>query len=811
MQVVQKKKILMLSDHPLSTSGVGTQARWLAQGLINTGKWTFRCFGGAIKHENYDPIKVNDDMIIKPTNGFGDKNMLRLTLAAEKPDVLLLFTDPRFFIWVWEMEDEIHKVCPIAYNHLWDNGPWPEFNRVLYESTDLINCINHPTYEMVSKRFPERTNYIPHAIPDNIFFPLPDNDRQRLKSMILGPNRADHFTILYVSRNARRKMPSDIIVSFKQFLTALESKYGHRKATLVMHTDPLDPEGPNLHHVIDMLHLKNDIVFSKERIGFTEMNSLYNIGDTIINRSCFVPGTRVVVKDKGYLPIEEVSIGDYVMTHKRRWMPVIDTIRNSGRNKRMLKLSVTNSNSVTCTDDHKLLAVKRSDLPRKFSFISNANSVLDYAHLTPAKELNVGDYVVAANEQYKPTQEITTLSMWDLVKSDTYLRAGHKESSIYANVDERIISQIMQPLDHGPTSVELTTDVAYVLGNWTADGTTHSTAVAFDKRHPDRITNYVNALERGFAMKTNIIDRKNHVEVIVKNGGVLAKLFTKLCGEYSHGKHVPECIKNGTLALQKAYLAGYLAGDGCTLKHPSYGHLTHRIRTVSNAIAYDLRQILTNLDYTPNLYEHSNAHGYNKNGRIWTLEWRDRVGGKQANSSCRSWNVNGVIISRIHKIEETESVDTVYDLTVDTDHTYMVENITVSNCNEGFGLPTLEMMMCGKPIIALKTGGLTRQVEDHNTGEQFGIALEPEVKSLVGNQLVPYIYEDFVSYETVSNAFMKMYEMGPEERAKLGARAREHALKNYNMNNLINDWDRTLTTLTETWREKHVRWEMNEI
>ena len=57
--VPQKKhKILMLSDHPLCTSGVGVQARFLIQGLLNTGKYTFRCLGGAIKHPNYDPIKL---------------------------------------------------------------------------------------------------------------------------------------------------------------------------------------------------------------------------------------------------------------------------------------------------------------------------------------------------------------------------------------------------------------------------------------------------------------------------------------------------------------------------------------------------------------------------------------------------------------------------------------------------------------------------------------------------------------------------------------------------------------------------------
>jgi glycosyltransferase involved in cell wall biosynthesis len=315
------------------------------------------------------------------------------------------------------MEDEIHQVCPIAYNHLWDNYPWPDFNKVLYESTDLINCINWPTYQMVKERFPEKTNYIPHAVPKEIYHPLPEDEQKKHKIAILGQSRADHFTVLFVSRNARRKMPSDILVSWKKFIEQLNEKHGHSKATLVMHTEPLDPEGPNLLHVVDALGIKDNIVFSKDRIEFQDMNKLYNACDTVVNRSC----------------------------------------------------------------------------------------------------------------------------------------------------------------------------------------------------------------------------------------------------------------------------------------------------------------------------------------------------------------------------------------------------------NEGFGLSTLEAMMCAKPIIAIKTGGLTRQVEDLETGEQFGIGLDPDAKSLVGNQLVPYIYEDYITHDSLTNAFMQMYEWGPEKRKKIGERALEHANKDYDLNNVISSWDKTLTNLIETWQTTHKPWEIKKI
>lgn len=281
----KKKKILVLSDHALSTSGVGTQTRHLLNGLIQKGEWSFRQFGAAMKHTDYRTIAVNDDLIIKPIDGFGSKELIRVTLATEKPDAIFIFTDPRFFIWLFEMEDEIHQMCPIVWWHVWDNHPYPQFNDTLYQSTDLINCHSYMTYELVKDHFPNKTNFIPHAIPDSIFFPLNDIERSMHKRQLIGANRHDHFVAIWVNRNARRKRSSDVIVAWKLFLDMLQEKHGHKKATLIMHTDPLDQEGPNLFSVAEQFGVVNNVFFSRDRIDFDKMNVLYNISDCCVNIS----------------------------------------------------------------------------------------------------------------------------------------------------------------------------------------------------------------------------------------------------------------------------------------------------------------------------------------------------------------------------------------------------------------------------------------------------------------------------------------------------------------------------------------------
>ncbi len=285
-----KKKILFISDHPLSTSGVGCQARYLIEGLLKTEKYTFRCLGAAIKHGDYNLKRISDDWWIKPIDGFGDKNMIRLLLATERPDAMVIFTDPRFFGHVFDMEDEVHQLCPIAWWAVWDCDPFPEFNTPIYECVDMINCHSHMTYNLYGDRFPERKdktiNWIPHTIPKQIFHPLEESEVQQARIKMFGDERKDWFIGFWVNRNARRKMPADVIESWSLFLDNLEEEYGHRDAILVMHTDPMDQEGPNLFKVVEHFQVTDNVSFSTDRIEFEEMNILHNCADFYINIAC---------------------------------------------------------------------------------------------------------------------------------------------------------------------------------------------------------------------------------------------------------------------------------------------------------------------------------------------------------------------------------------------------------------------------------------------------------------------------------------------------------------------------------------------
>lgn len=296
----KKYKILTLCDHPLSTSGVGVQAGLLLQGLINTGKYKFVSLGGAQKHTDYNISRPSPDLIIKPVDGFGTKEQVRQILLTERPDAVFIFTDPRQFIWVWEMADEIRQICPIAYWHVWDNEPYPAFNEVWYDSTDLINCLAWKTYELLQPHYPDKTNYIPHTFPKEMYHPLPEYQVNQVVAEKFG-SKADWFKVLWVNRNATRKLGADVIACFSEFLDALEKKHGHRKALMIMHTDPLDIEGPNLIEASALYKIQDHVMFSTEKLQPPDMNMLHNISDTLIN----------IAKAEGFglSPLVEMMVG----------------------------------------------------------------------------------------------------------------------------------------------------------------------------------------------------------------------------------------------------------------------------------------------------------------------------------------------------------------------------------------------------------------------------------------------------------------------------------------------------------------------
>lgn len=123
--------------------------------------------------------------------------------------------------------------------------------------------------------------------------------------------------------------------------------------------------------------------------------------------------------------------------------------------------------------------------------------------------------------------------------------------------------------------------------------------------------------------------------------------------------------------------------------------------------------------------------------------------------------------------------------------------INIAN-NEGFGLTTAESLMAGTPIIVNVTGGLQDQcgfnfTEDdyihvkslHNKSEraqtehgEWVFPVWPSVNNLNGSVPTPYIFDDRVNNDEVTEAIHKVYKLSKKERKRRGLLGREFMLKN---------------------------------
>ena len=293
----QRKKILLICDDIRVHSGVATVAREMVINTAHHFNWVN--LAGAINHpEKGKRFDLSADtnthagiedasIFLYPTDGYGNPDLIRQMIQMEKPDAIMLITDPRYFDWLFAMENEIRKYCPIIYLNIWDDLPTPLYNKGFYESCDALLAISKQTKlinELVlgDKKVNKVIEYVPHGLNENIFKPLDDSELVELKKNLFQGQEKD-FILFFNSRNIRRKQIPDTMLAFKYFLDTLPNEKAE-KCAFILHTEIVSEHGTDLEAVRKLFFkdYPNAIYFSTQKLGAGELNMLYNLADAQI-------------------------------------------------------------------------------------------------------------------------------------------------------------------------------------------------------------------------------------------------------------------------------------------------------------------------------------------------------------------------------------------------------------------------------------------------------------------------------------------------------------------------------------------------
>jgi len=295
----KRKKILLITDDIRVHSGVATVGREVVLHTAQHFNWV--TLGGSIKHPdagkrldlsqstNETSGLTDSSVIVYPVDGYGTQELLRNIINIERPDAIMLITDPRYFVHIFQIENEIRKNIPITYLNIWDDYPAPLYNKAYYEACDLLMGISRQTVNinrlvLGDKAKNKILRYVPHGLNHEMMKPLDKNDPELIKfRKSLFGNKEYDFVLFFNSRNIRRKQIPDTMLAYKLFIDQLPIEQA-KKCAFILHTEIVSEHGTDLEAVRELLleGEQYNIIFSTNRLSTPEMNLLYNCTDAQI-------------------------------------------------------------------------------------------------------------------------------------------------------------------------------------------------------------------------------------------------------------------------------------------------------------------------------------------------------------------------------------------------------------------------------------------------------------------------------------------------------------------------------------------------
>jgi len=347
---------------------------------------------------------------------------------------------------------------------------------------------------------------------------------------------------------------------------------------------------------------------------------------------CFMAGTLITTQD-GLTPIEDVKVGQLVLTHERRWRPVT---------------------RVMAKHEAPTVAVKA-----------------------------LGGGPVLTTAEHPFYARLKTL-VWDNEKRRHVRSWGDPE---WVNAADLTRDHFLgAPLDHDGTSDGIGAALAYLMGRWLGDGWTQTGPRA--GRDPARSRNWkviiccaydeaddlaARISEAGFHATRS--DERTAVRFIICSNALVEQVAD--FGTGAAGKKIPGWVFDLPADDRAAMIRGWLDADGAA-------HSTRNAETastVSRELAYGMARLIRQTHNVPVSIHPVKARGKSViEGR--TVNNRPQFEVVFGPTSREAFIEDGYVWAPVRSVTPTGETATVHNLSVQGDETYVADGFTVHNCTD---------------------------------------------------------------------------------------------------------------------------------
>lgn len=360
---------------------------------------------------------------------------------------------------------------------------------------------------------------------------------------------------------------------------------------------------------------------------------------------CFTEDSLVLTEKRGFQKIIDIQIGEKVITHDGNYKTVENVINNG--KKKTVKIYGMGIDEIHTTPNHLFYV-------REKSHVWN-NKTRSYTRVFSEPVWKQADSLKRTDYMGIPINKKSEIPEWNGI---TFVWSDGRK--------DRYKNQLSQYMNNK--------DFWWLIGRYIADGWFRNNGgiiIGCGKKK------FVEMKEKcdSIGLNYNILEERTVIKFYYQLKEL--ELFVQSFGKYAYGKKIPSFVMDLPVDLLNSFLNGYMSGDGC------FTNGRFKATSVSRELIYGLAQCIAKVYKQPySIYKTERPKTTVIEGR--TVNQKDTYElcfKKEKRPQDKAFYEDGFIWFPVTKVEEDE-IETIYDLTVEENHSFTVQGVIVHNCQD---------------------------------------------------------------------------------------------------------------------------------